>query len=233
MPRFNGVAGGTFSSPTLAGTLVAEDFEFTMPATSRTPEQQVHWDSLAASIQFSSHELALRGGSLRRGDTSADFEVSAVLQKGQFTEDSPYTARVNLHNVDVASTAALAGFDYPISGTADVSLQVSGTRAHPQAQGHIHAANASAYGEAIEKFDADLHIAERTRPRSIIFTSPIRMPRFLAAPPTRPATRRLPARPRREEFRLVADSPDSSGSLAHGRARRFYPARRPERSLPR
>lgn len=157
---FNGVAGGTFSAPTLAGTLVAEDFEFTLPATSRTPEQQVHWDSLATSIQFSSHDLALRGGSLRRGDTSADFEVSAVLQQGQFTESSPYTARVNLHNVDVASTAALAGFDYPVSGIADVSLQISGTRAVPQVRGHIRAASASAYGEAIEKFDADLHIAQ-------------------------------------------------------------------------
>jgi len=157
---FNGVAGGNFSAPTLAGTLVAQDFEFTLPATSRTPEQQVHWDALAASIQFSSHDLSLRGGSLRRGETSADFDVSAVLQKGQFTEFSPYTARVNLHHVDVASTAALAGFDYPVSGTADVSLQINGTRAHPQVQGHIHAANASAYGEAIEKFDADLHIAE-------------------------------------------------------------------------
>jgi translocation and assembly module TamB len=156
---FNGVAEGTFSEPMVAGTLVAEDFEFTMPATSRTAEQPVHWDSLAASIQFSSHELAFRGGSLRRGDTSADFELSAVLQKGHFTENSPYTARVNLHNVDVASTAALAGFDYPVSGTADVSVQIAGTRAHPRAQGHIHAANASAYGEAIETFDADLRIA--------------------------------------------------------------------------
>ena len=155
---FNGTAAGTFSSPTLAGTLVAEDFEFTVPATSRTQEKPVHWDSLAASVQLSSHELSLRGGSLRRGDTNADFEVNAVLQKGQLTESSPYTARVNLHNVDVASTAAFAGVDYPISGTADVSLQVSGTRAHPQAQGHIHAVDGSAYGEEIEKFDADLHI---------------------------------------------------------------------------
>jgi translocation and assembly module TamB len=155
---FNGVAGGTFSSPTLTGTLVAEDFEFRVPATSRTPEKPVHWDSLAASIQFSSREVSLRGGSLRRGDTSADFEVSAVLQKGKFNENSPYTAKVNLHNVDVASTAALADFDYPVSGTADVSLQIEGTRAQPQVQGHIHAANAAAYGEAIEKFDADLHV---------------------------------------------------------------------------
>ncbi len=62
----------------------------------------MHWDALAASVQFSSHELTLRGGSLRRGETSADFEVSAALQKGDFAADSPYTARVNLHQVDVA-----------------------------------------------------------------------------------------------------------------------------------
>ena len=157
---FNGVAGGSFSAPTLAGTLVAQDFEFTLPATSRTPEQQVHWDALAANFQFSSQSLSLRGGTLRRGDTSADFDISATLQKGQFTEYSPYTAHVNLHNVDVASTAALAGIDYPVAGTADVSLQITGTRAHPQAQGHIRATNASAYGESIEAFDADLHVAE-------------------------------------------------------------------------
>jgi translocation and assembly module TamB len=157
---FNGVAGGTFSNPTVAGTLFARDFEFTIPATSRTPHHEVHWDSLAASIQFSWHNLNVRGGSLRRGDTTADFEVTALLQKGQFTEYSPYTARVNLHNVDVASTATLAGFDYPVTGTADVSLRISGTRLNPQVVGHIRASDASAYGEAIEKFNADLHIAE-------------------------------------------------------------------------
>ena len=157
---FNGVAGGIFSAPTLTGTIVAQDFEFTLPATSRTPEQQVHWDSLAATLQFSPHEASLRGGTLRRGETSADFDVTAELQKGQFTADSPYTARVGLHNVDVAATAALAGFDYPVSGNADVSLQIAGTRGNPEAQGHIHATKAAAYDEAIENFDADLHMAE-------------------------------------------------------------------------
>ena len=168
---FSGAAGGTFSSPTLAGTLIAEDFEFTVPATSRTPETPVHWDSLAASIQLSSHELSVRGGILRRGDTSAEFDASATLQRGQFTDDSPYTTHVNLHNVDVAATAALAGLDYPISGTADMSLQIAGTRVHARGQGHIHAAHASAYGEAIEKFDADLQIgADETSLNNIRLT---------------------------------------------------------------
>jgi translocation and assembly module TamB len=156
---FSGVAGGSLSAPTLAGTLTAQDFAFTMAATSRTPEQDVQWDSLAASLQFSPHELALRGGALRRGDTTADFDASAALQNGQFTENSPITARLNLHKVDVASTARLAGFDYPVSGIADVSLQIAGSRADPQVQGHIHATNASAYQELIPSFDADVHVA--------------------------------------------------------------------------
>ena len=155
---FSGAAGGTFSSPTIAGTLVAEDFEFTVPATSHTPEKPVHWDSLGATVQFSLRELSLRGGSLRRGDTSADFEFNATLQNGKITDSSPFSARVNLHNVDVASTAALADLDYPISGTADVSLQLNGTRAHPEGQGHIRATNGAAYGEEIEQFDADLRV---------------------------------------------------------------------------
>ena len=157
---FNGLAGGVFSALTLSGTLVAQDFEFTLPATSRKPEQQVHWDSLAANVQFSPGALELHGGSLQRGDTSASFDVSAVLNNGEFSDDSTFTARVNLHNVDVASTAALAGFDYPVTGTADASLQLSGTRTNPLVQGHIHAVNASAYGEAIEKVDADLQVAD-------------------------------------------------------------------------
>lgn len=168
---FNGLAGGTIDSPTLAGTVIAQDFEFTVPATSRTPEQQVHWDSFAANFQFSSRQVSLRGGSLHRGETSAEFEVNASLEKGKFTPDSPYTARVQLHNVDVASTAALAGFDYPVTGTADISLHLAGTRARPQAQGHIHAENASAYGEPIEKFDADLGLgAEETALTNIDLT---------------------------------------------------------------
>ena len=156
---FTGVAGGSFSAPTLAGTLAAQDFTLTIPATSRTPEQEVHWDSLAASVQFSPHELVLRGGALRRGETSAEFDAEAVLQKGHFTDNAPITARVNLHQVDVASTAELAGFDYPVSGTADVTLQIGGSRADPQVQGHIHATNASAFQQSIQSFEADVQVA--------------------------------------------------------------------------
>jgi autotransporter translocation and assembly factor TamB len=59
----------------------------------------------------------------------------------------------------VASTEQLAGYDYPISGKADVELQMSGTRSNPQAQGNIRATNVSAWGESIAQFNADVRLA--------------------------------------------------------------------------
>ncbi len=156
---FNGAVGGTFSSPTLAGSLAAEDFDFTLPATSRAPEKEIHWDTLSVGVQFSLRSLSLRAGNLRRGDTSADFDITAALQDGQFTPYSLFTGGVALRNVDVTSTVTLAGYDIPISGTADAVLQLSGTRTHPQAQGRIHAVDGAAYGESIARFDSGFHLS--------------------------------------------------------------------------
>ncbi len=155
---FNGVATGSPFSPGFSGTLVAHDFDFTVPATSRLPEQPVHWDSLFANLQYSPQNLTLRHGHLHRGDTSAEFEVSSNLENGEFKTEDSFTARINLRKVDVASTEALARFDYPLTGTANISLEMNGTRANPHVQGEIHAVNASAYGESIRQFDGNLDI---------------------------------------------------------------------------
>ena len=156
---FSGTVTGSFSSPSVAGTLTAQDFDFTLPATARSPEKEIHWDSLSVNAQWSAQGLSLHSGRLHRGDTSANFDITAALRAGQFTSDSLFSGDVALHNVDVTSTVALAGYDAPISGTADVTLQLSGTRASPEAQGQLHVANGTAYGESIAKFDAGLRLA--------------------------------------------------------------------------
>ena len=156
---FNGLISGAPSSPVLNGLLTAKDFDFMLAATSRTPQQQVHWDSLSTSVQLSPQMLTLRNGRVERNDTDAEFEFSANLQQGRFTEDSPLNGRVNLHNVDIAAMLALAGYDYPITGTADLFLQLSGSQANLAARGQIHATHASVYGESIAQFDSDVNFA--------------------------------------------------------------------------
>ena len=157
---FNGVVGGSVSDPTLAGNLQVQDFEILLAATARAPEQQVHWDSLSTSLQLSSHGVAFHAGNLKRGDEIADFDFTAALQARQFTDASPFTLHLNLHNADIAALQALAGYDYPVTGKADISLQASGTKSDPRGQGKINVSGASAYGEPIAQLDADLHLGQ-------------------------------------------------------------------------
>jgi translocation and assembly module TamB len=157
---FNGSMSGSFSSPQLTGTLQVDDFDVTLPATANTHQFQTHWDSLSTSILLSFQAIALRSATLRREDTSAEFEASASLQHGHLTGDSSFTLRASLHNADLAALQALAGYNYQVSGKAELFVQAGGTPSDPHSEGQIHLTNALAYGETIQQFDSAFHIAK-------------------------------------------------------------------------
>jgi translocation and assembly module TamB len=154
---FNGNLTGSLSSPQLSGSLLVNDFDVNLPATANTHPLHTHWDSLATSLQLSFNAIALRNATLRRDNTSADFDGTATLDHGHFTADSQFTLRANLHNTDLAAVQALAGYNYPITGTADFSLQAAGTESDPHADGQVRLNQASAYGEPIQQFDSTFH----------------------------------------------------------------------------
>jgi translocation and assembly module TamB len=156
--RFTGAASGKVSSASLSGHLQIQDFDSIIPATDRTPEQAIHWDTLAADIQVSPRVLAIRHAAAVHGDTTAHFDVSASLTKGAFTPQDTFTANVDLKNADIAEVQALAGYHYPMNGRANLMLQASGTRAQPHADGHIQVADAVVYGQPIHQFESDLRL---------------------------------------------------------------------------
>lgn len=157
---FNGIASGGLSNPSLAGTLQANDFDVLLPATGQTTAEPVHWDSLSTTLQISSHAAALHNGALARGSTTANFDVTAVLQHGKFTDTSAFTARLSLRNVDIAGVQAFAGYRYPVTGNADLTVQASGTRADPHAEGQIHLTNGTVYGEPVSLLDASVRLSQ-------------------------------------------------------------------------
>lgn len=154
--HFSGAASGKVSSASLAGHLQIQDFDSIIPPTGRAPEQTVHWDSLAADVQVSPHVLALRHATAIHGDSSARFDLSTSLSQGRLNPNDTFTANVNMQNADIAEVQALAGYDYPVIGRANLVLQASGTRAQPHAEGHIQVADAVVYGQPIRQFDSDL-----------------------------------------------------------------------------
>jgi translocation and assembly module TamB len=156
---FNGNMTGSLASPQLAGILQVNTFAINLPRTSKTPPVQTQWDSLSASLQVSFHSVAFHDAILRRGETSAEFDASAALDRGHLTGESSLNVHANLLNVDFSFLQSLAGYNLPLSGKADLSIQASGTISAPEAEGKLHVSNAVAYGEAIRQLDTDFHWA--------------------------------------------------------------------------
>jgi translocation and assembly module TamB len=155
--RFTGAASGKVGSASLAGHLQLEDFETLIPSTARTPEQKIHWDSVSTDIQISPRALAARHATAIHGVTTARFDASATLTRGEFGPADSFTANLDLQNADLVEIETMAGYTSPVSGRANLTLQASGTRAEPHADGHLHVADAVVYGQPLRQFDSDLH----------------------------------------------------------------------------
>ncbi len=156
---FTGVATGKLSEIMITGNLQSQDFETLIPATSQTPQKVVAWNALRADVQLSPSVFAVRNGTLSRDSELLRFDFHAHLSQRQFTDASPFQAHMDTQNADLAGLLALAGYPYPLTGTVDVQLQVSGTKADPRGQGQILLRNGTVYGEPIERFSSALAFA--------------------------------------------------------------------------
>lgn len=157
---FVGNMSGAVLSPQLTGTLQAEKFEVDIPATSHSVFVKSRWDSLSGSLQLSFDAVALHGATLRRGETSAEFDASATLQHGHFSDASNIAVRADLHNTSMAAVQTLAGYNYPVTGNADLSVQAAGTFGNFHGGGQVHVKDATAYGEPIQLFDANFRFSQ-------------------------------------------------------------------------
>ncbi|HVI10063.1 MAG TPA: translocation/assembly module TamB domain-containing protein [Candidatus Binatia bacterium] len=156
---FTGTMTGSTNVPQFAGNLEVDDFGIDLAGSSHTKPFKTHWDSLTSSVQVSFNGFSLKDARLNRGDTVAEFEVSSALIHGHITPDTVFSLRAILQNADLDAIQALLGYQYPISGRADLFVQATGTPSEPHADGQIHLSNALAYGENIRQFDSAFHLA--------------------------------------------------------------------------
>ena len=152
---FTGSANGRLSEIDFKGSLQSEDFSVIVPALDHQT-REIEWDSLAGQVEISPHQFSFRHGTLRHGNTAVAFDLSAALQNRQFTDFTPLTGNVSMVNADVADTLALAGLNYPATGTFDLTLRVSGTPAQPHGAGHVELHKGTIYGRSIDSFSSDL-----------------------------------------------------------------------------
>jgi translocation and assembly module TamB len=171
---FNGTMTGKFLQPTIIGHLELRDFTTVVPKaaagaaaqaaasglaqTSAPATQLLHWEQLSADIQYSPTFASINHGIIRHGAAQINLDASATLSAGQFTNTSPFTARLNIRNADIIELQSIAGYNYPLSGTVNANLQVAGTAEDPHGAGHLSLRNVVAYGQPITSADADIAV---------------------------------------------------------------------------
>src|SRR5207302_4454916 len=139
---FNGTATGELSDFMLTGRLQMNDFDTLLPASEQLAERQIHWDSLVADVRASPHAISARNGMLIHRPATIAFDVSAMLEDGELTEVSPFTARSHVREAELAQVQSLLGYNYPVSGRLDLSLNASGSRLNPHGDGQLQLTNA-------------------------------------------------------------------------------------------
>lgn len=177
---FEGTVAGKLSDPWITGRVQVQNLVFPVgapqqptpsPATSslalpstiasgmRGNARRIRIDSLSADAQYSRRGILIRNGVARRGQAQANIDFSAGLSDGQITPTSPIAGHIYIRNAGVADLQQFAGFNYPITGTLNQTVQIAGTAGNPQASGHTQVTKASIYGEPVQSLTADLAFA--------------------------------------------------------------------------
>jgi translocation and assembly module TamB len=157
---FDGTVSGRIATPSISGHVQIVNFDsdpgwLGATAISRVT-RRMHWDLLSADLQYGPTKLAVQNGLLRHDAAQVVFSGTAQLTRGSLTIKDPFFAQIAVHDVKVADLQAVAGYDYPVTGTVDLDLEVSGTQDYPAGHGHALLTNAIIYGQPVNRLKTDV-----------------------------------------------------------------------------
>ena len=131
------------------------------PAPPVVQPRKIHIDQFSGDIQYSAAEVAIHHALIQEGGAQLNLDGTTTLDKGNFTENSQFQVQAAMQNADVAGLQRAAGFDYPVSGKLNFTLQVAGTGTSSHGHGQISLTGAQAYGRPIKSLTANIVFANR------------------------------------------------------------------------
>jgi translocation and assembly module TamB len=161
--QFNGEVTGTLLSPDFHGHLQATNFDVTPRASTPAATEairNIHFDSLVADADYSAGSLGVSAATLVQGKTTIQFSGQVHGDPHDptelFAETSAIHVGVQVRNADLEQWSALSGKTYPVSGTANLHLQITGTIGNLDGNGQISLAGGSVADEPYRSLTADI-----------------------------------------------------------------------------
>jgi translocation and assembly module TamB len=164
----SGNASGRLSALAVNGNLAAYDFDTRLPSGSlakapgeeRTAARTVHWDAVSAAVQISNSHIGAHSGVLVHNRTRIRFNASASLNHGRFAADDPFAFDFDIRNADAAELNQVTGLNRPLTGTFNMTGNISGTGESVRGDGHVDLLNGSAYGVDVPLAKSDWQLSD-------------------------------------------------------------------------
>lgn len=187
--RFSGTINGKLRDSQVAGRVEASNFTYTYTPLQEAPQPQahlrskrasffhaaspappaapqpllqprrIHIDQFSADVQYAPSKVALHNAIIQERSAHLKLDWTAALVKGNFTEDSLFQLQAAVHNADVTDLQHAAGFNYPVTGTLNATLQAAGTEGNPHGQGQFTLTAAQVHGRPIKSASSNLMFA--------------------------------------------------------------------------
>lgn len=137
-----GRISGSLEQPSVDGTVDISSFAY----------EGRDWDSFAGRVQWSPPRLRVTSGRLIKDKTAINGSVAVTLDRGKFTEESPFEADVSVRDTQVQDLAALAGRSVPLTGAVTASVRAAGTQKAPHGAGRLEVRRGTAWSESFDFF---------------------------------------------------------------------------------
>ena len=164
---FDGYLSGRLVSPEIQGHVDLGPFDSfvnfgNQQASARSSAdvpRRVHWDSAVADITYTEGTIATQAAVFRRGETELTASGHARLRGGSVDPSAPLELHASVRNANIADLESIVGAHYPVSGTLNLAVDMTGSLRDSHGQGTLKISDGLFYGEPVKQISGNIRFA--------------------------------------------------------------------------
>ncbi len=149
------VAGRAHWQGHITGPLVGPTFTGHVMGTNARYDK-LYWDEIDGDMSYSPQEFSFTRANVRRDRSSAQLELSLMLENWSFRPENSWQLDATLVRTDMDGLQALLGYSYPAHGLLSGTFHGRGTHADPELTGLFDIVDPQAWGWRFDRARGEL-----------------------------------------------------------------------------
>jgi len=134
--RWQGRMTGPLQGPIFSGHATGREARY----------ENLYWDAVEGDLTYWPDGFRFERGTASRGRSSAQFELSMLLDNWRFGADTAWNFDATLVRTDTDGLQAVLGWSYPVHGLLSGTFRGGGTRTNPEMEGFFDVVEPQAWG---------------------------------------------------------------------------------------